>query len=42
MQNQLFRRRSNEPISWLGVEKVKPNTIKAHTQQSKQMYYDKK
>jgi len=25
-----FRRRFPKPISWLGMEKTKPNTIKAH------------
>jgi len=31
-----------KPISWLGIEKTKPNTIKAHIHQSKYMYYNTK
>ena len=34
-QNGLFRRRFPKPISWLGMEKTKPNTTKARIHQSK-------
>jgi len=27
-----------KPISWLGMEKTKPNTTKAHIHRSKEMY----
>jgi len=31
-----------KPISWLGMEKTKPNTTKARVHQSKEMYYNTK
>jgi len=31
-----------KPFSWLGMEKTKPNTIKARIHQSKEMYYNTK
>ena len=33
-QNRSFRRRFPNPISWLGMEKTKPNTTKARIHQS--------
>jgi len=31
-----------KPISWLGMEKTKPNTTKTHIHQSKEMYNNTK
>jgi len=39
-QNRSFRRRFPKPISWPGMEKTKPNTIKEHIHKSKEMYYN--
>jgi len=40
-QNRSFRRRFPKPISWLGLEKNKPNTTKERVHQSKYLYYTK-
>jgi len=37
-----FQRRSPKPVSWLGMEKTKPNTTKAHIHQSKERYNNTK
>jgi len=41
-QNRSFLSRFPEPISWLGMEKTKPNTTKARIRHSKEMYYNTK
>ena len=41
-QNRSFQRRFPQSVSWLGMEKTKPNTTKARIHQWKEMYYNTK
>jgi len=41
-QNRSFQRRFPKPISWLSMEKTRPNTTKARIHQSREMYYNTK
>jgi len=39
---QVISEKFSKLISWLGMDKTKPNTTKAHIHQSKEMYYNTK